>query len=200
MSKIRKKAANPKEKDSEQEASKAVLLASELIMSASDSDVTADESVTLLCGKPPKGKFFMVHPTVRVDVRILKQRVGVKDERYVVTKSVAAKLDYVSPNIVFLCTTMDGVPFLWLVGLGDDSWSDSARRIAVAAMAQWVRLVPHNHSGTYHKRVAKHEEQKPDFKGLEKKAFSELLLMAFDEDHIISSLDHPVAKQVFSGE
>jgi hypothetical protein len=142
--------------------SKANSLAEELILTGSDGGITTDEMVSMSAGKPPKGKFFRVHPTVRADVRILKMKTGAKEERYLVKKSVASKLDYVAPNTAFLCTALDGVTFLWLIGTGDDTWSVSARRIAVEAMERWVRLVPHNNSGTYRMRIAKREEQKPD--------------------------------------
>ena len=177
----------------------ALTLAEELVMSSTELDtITTDEPGMLLCGKPPKGEFFRVHPDVRVDVRLLKAKEGTRDDRYVVTKSMASKLDYVSPVTAFLCVTLDGVPFLWLVGTGDDTWSTSARRIVVRGMAEWVRLVSHRASGTYHVRVAGKEPTKPDFKGLDKKPVTELLLMAFDSDHIVSSMDHPMAKKVSS--
>lgn len=199
--KARKNAANSSKRGSEKVAeSKALSLAEELVIGGADSDVTTDEVVVLSCGKPPKAKFFRVHPSIRADIRILKRSVGVKEERFLVTKSVATQLDYVTPNTAFLSVTLDGKPFLWLIGTGDDTWSTSARRIAVDAMTQWVRLVPHNSSGTYHRRVAKNNEQEPDFQELDKKDFSELLLMAFDKDHIITNTDHPVAQEVVSGE
>jgi hypothetical protein len=201
MRKVAKNKASSNKKDQEKATkSKAVNLAEELVMTSSDNDVTTDEAVTISAGRPPNGQFFMAHPTTRGDIRLLKRKVGVKEDRYVVMKSVAAKLDYVTPSTAFLCTTLEGTPFLWLIGVGDDTWSTSARRIAVDAMSQWVRLVPHNNSGTYHKRVAKSEERKPDFKGLDQKPFIELLLMAFDEYHVIKTMDHPVAQQVASGE
>jgi len=179
--------------------SKAETLAEELVVTSSDTGFTTDEEMVVIsAGKPPKGKFFRVHPTVRAEVRILKMRVGVKDERYVVTKSIAGKLDYVTLQTAFLCTTLDGIPFLWLAGTGDDTWSTSARKIAVDAMLIWQRLVSHNASGTYRKRPAKDEKREPNFQGLEGKPFVEILMMAFDRDHIIDSLDHPIAQQVLS--
>jgi hypothetical protein len=178
--------------------SNAMRLAEELILGSGDTESTRDEAVTLLCGKPPRGKFFRVHPSKRVDIRLLKVKIGVREDRFVVAKSVAGKLDYITATTAFLCVTLEGIPFLWLISVGDDTWSTSARHIAVNAMTQWIRLVPNSASGTYHQRVAKDKDRKPDFKGLDKKPFEELLLMAFDGDHIIKTVDHPVAQEILS--
>jgi hypothetical protein len=196
MRKVRLQAA--KSPDAKQ--NKALSLAEELVMTSPDVEVTVDEAAILSSAGPPRGKFFRLHRTVRGDVRILKLKVGVKQERYLVTKSAASKLDYVSAYTAFLGVTLDGTPFLWLIAVSDDTWSASARRIAVDAMERWVRLVSNNASGTYHKRVLKAEQRDPDFKGLDEKTFVELLQMAFDAEHIISDVNHPVAQQVLNGE
>jgi hypothetical protein len=54
-----------------QPKSRAQILAEEMVMTTADSVATKDEAVSLSCGKPPKGKFFRVHSTVRADVRIV---------------------------------------------------------------------------------------------------------------------------------
>ena len=184
----------------EQPKSRAVIMAEEMVMTKADSVATRDEAVSLSCGKPPKGQFFRVHPTMHVDVRILKRKVGMKEEPYLVLKSVAGKLDYVTPHTVFLCVTLDGVPFLWLISTGDDGYSTSGRKIAADGMEVWLRLVSNTKAGNYHKRVLTKEKQAPDFQGLDKKEFVELLSMAFGEDHIISNTDHPIAQLCLSGE
>ena len=180
--------------------SRATLLAEDVLLGGTEPEATTDETLTLLCGKPPQGRFFRVHPTVRADVRVLRIKDGTTEERFIVTKAVATKIDYVKPHTAFLCTTLAGVPFLWLISVNADTWSASARKIAVEGMVKWIRLVPNNQAGAYKMRVAKTAEQEPDFKNLDQKPFIELLMMAFDEQHIIKSLDHPVAQEWMSGE
>lgn len=180
--------------------SRAVLLAEELVISAGDEDATVDEDVALRCGKPERGQFFMIHQDVRADVRFIKVKNGTTEERYVVPKSLAGKLDYVQTATVFLGAYTNDSQFLWPIGTGNDTWSISARKCAKDAMSQWIRLVPQQNAGVYKKRVANNLEQTPDFGGLDAKPFHELLTMAFDEAHIITSLDHPIAQQMLNGQ
>ena len=182
------------------EKSRAVLLAEELVMSSGDEDATVEEEVVLRYGKPLRGSFFKIHPHVRADVRLLKLKSGTVEETYVVTRSVAAKLDYVQTATMFLGAYANDTQFLWSIGTGNDTWSISARKCAADAMSQWIRLVPQQNAGVYKKRVAPNLEQEPNFGGFDSKPFSELLTMAFDEAHIITSPDHPIAQQVANGQ
>ena len=181
---------------------KAIALAEDLVMSAGDEDATTDQEVSIIFGKPAKGMFFRVHPTVRADVRILKIKTGAgaQEERYIVAKSVAKHLDYVQTTTVFLGAHSDGTNFLWPIGTGSDNWSVSARRIATDAMKTWVRLVPQMSAGSYKMRVAVNLEQEPDWKDYAERPFHELLTMALDEAHLITNMEHPIAQQMANGQ
>jgi hypothetical protein len=194
------KAISNKQKSKEEVKSRATTFAEDIILGGTESDATKDEIVILLCGKPPAGRFFRVHPNMRADVRILKVKEGTTEERYIVARSVAGKIDYVKPHTAFLCTTLAGIPFLWLVSTNYDTWSSSARKAAVEGMTRWIRLVSNNQAGTYKMRVAKETDQEPNFQELDKKEFIDLLKMAFDESHIITDMSHPIAKEWSSGE
>jgi hypothetical protein len=189
-------------KNSKNEVQKSAVLklAEELVVSGPAGEVTKEAVAILPCTKPPKMKFIRVHETIRADVYLLKIREGMRDVVYAVKKTVATKIDYAKPCTLLLATTLDGSPFLWPLSVNDDTWSNSARKIAAEAMKAWLRVVPHLDSGTYRMRVAKTEEQEPDYKGLDKLDMNSLLAMAFDQEHVIRDMDHEVAKRLASGE
>lgn len=186
------------ELEAETSKSTVLKLAEELVVSGPEAGISHEEVAVLPCTKPPKMKFIRTHPTIRADVYLLRIHEGVKDAVYVVKKSVAMKIDHVKVYTLILATTLAGAPFLWPLPVSDDTWTASARRIAAEAMGKWLRVVPHLDSGTYRMRVAKTEEQEPDFKGLDKLDVNALLALAFDAEHIVGDMQHPVAKRLAS--
>lgn len=190
---------NP-EKGKAKPKSKALILAEDLIVSASDEDYTIDNVVQIKFGKPETGQFFRIHPETRADVRLLKLKHGVKEECYIVSKAMASKLDYVKTFTVFLGAYSDGTNFLWPVGTDSNSWVSSARRIIGRAETEWVRLVSNLAVGNYKERYAPNHIQEPEWNGLDAKPITELLMLALDENNFITDMSHPIAINTAKGE
>jgi hypothetical protein len=132
-------------------------------------------------------------------VNVFENKDGVQSEFFAVAPSVVPLMDYVSERFLFLWTNQDNKTFLWLVGKGKDTYSESARRIASQAMRTWVRAVSSKSEKAYVGRLALNKKQEPNFNGLEKLSGDRLLQLALDKDHLILSADHPIVKE-FSSE
>jgi hypothetical protein len=175
--------------------SKTLQLAESLIdTSGMGEGATVEELVRLPVDKPNKSQFFRVHPDLLADVNLLKIDGPNWREIYAVTPNVVKNLDNVSLYTLFFGVHRDGSYFLWPISAtSSDNWSRSARQIAISAMRQWCRLVPSRATSTYMKRVAPGCEEIPVWP--EGKTFPDLLVLAFDDGHIIDSLEHPVARE-----
>jgi hypothetical protein len=177
-------------------SSKALELASSLIETGAGGEVTRDEMASLPVDKPSKTQFFRIHPTLYADVNVLKVEGINGTERYAVVPSMVKSLDGVSLCTLFFGVHRDGSYFLWPVNAtSPDGYSRSARQIAVAAMKQWCRLVSNRAASVYINRVAPHCTDTPVWP--EDKTFTDLLVLAFADGHIIDSPDHPIVKEMW---
>jgi hypothetical protein len=145
--------------------------------------------------RPPENKLFRVHPSI-FSIYVFEEKTGAQIESFLVSPSVAPKLDYIKEKWFYLCTTQDNEPFVWLIGKGTDTYSTSARDVALQAIHTWLRLVSDRLKGVYKGRPLKDRQQEPDFRGLNKLPTERLLALTFDTDHLILSMDHPVAKRI----
>jgi hypothetical protein len=177
-------------------SSKALELASSLIETGAGGEVTRDEMASLPVDKPSKTQFFRIHPNLYADVNVLKVEGINGTERYAVVPSMVKSLDGVSLCTLFFGVHRDGSYFLWPVNAtSPDGYSRSARQIAVAAMKQWCRLVSNRAASVYINRVAPNCTDIPVWP--EDKTFTDLLVLAFGDGHIIDSPDHPIVKEMW---
>ena len=177
-------------------SSKALELASSLIDTGAGGEVTRDEMASLPVDKPCKTHFFRIHPNLHADVNVLKVEGINGTERYAVVPSMVKSLDGVSLNTLFFGVHRDGSYFLWPVNAtSSDGYSRSARQIAVGAMKQWCRLVSNRAASVYINRVAPNCTDIPVWP--EDKTFTDLLVLAFGDGHIIDSPEHPVVKEMW---
>jgi hypothetical protein len=157
------------------------------------------EGLRLELRKPSNLTLFRVHPSI-FSIYVFEQKAGAQTEYFLVVPAVAPKLDYVKEKWFYLCTTQDNKPFVWLIGKGTDTYSESARGVALRATRTWLRLVSDTTNGIYKGREAKDRKQEPNFQGLDKLSEPQLLHRAFDSDHLILSMSHPVAKEISANE
>jgi hypothetical protein len=156
----------------------------------------SDEMASLPVDKPSKTQFFRIHPNLYADVNVLKVEGINGTERYAVVPSMVKSLDGVSLCTLFFGVHRDGSYFLWPVNAtSPDGYSRSARQIAVAAMKQWCRLVSNRAASVYINRVAPNCTDIPVWP--EDKTFTDLLVLAFGDGHIIDSPDHPIVKEMW---
>jgi hypothetical protein len=177
--------------------SKILDLASSLIQTTgSDGGATVEQMVSLPVTKPNKTQFFRIHPTLHADVSIVKIEGMSGTEVYAVVPGLVKALDNVQLNTLFFGVQRDGSHFLWPVNAtSPDGWSRSARQIAVAAIQHWCRLAPNRATSSYMNRMALNCQDTPDWP--EEKTFTDLLVLAFGDGHIIDSMDHPVVKEMW---
>jgi hypothetical protein len=99
---------------------------------------------------------------------------------------------------LFTTVNRQGVVFLWPVRLpGPDgresTWNTSARLAAEGAIQSWTRLTANMSLGAYEATIAEAITSEPRWPEV---SFQELLKIAF-RTRLITSLDHPVIKQLF---
>jgi hypothetical protein len=145
---------------------------------------------------PPKQDFVRTHPTLRLDVALLE----LKEERefYLVRPEMYAELaeEIISVRLYLTATRLGGI-FLWAVRLPStdgrrDLWQASRENAAVAAMTDWVRVIPNLAAGMYDTRKAAIPLPEPEWPEL---SLSQLLKLAFGERDI-RSVDHPIVRRL----
>lgn len=147
---------------------------------------------------PDRQSFIRVHPdpAYRLPTAVLELKAD--RETYLVEPSLIPDLPgEVVPKVLFTAVSRQAVVFLWPIRLPDadgrhNSWSDTAMQGAMAAMENWVRVVPNLGLGGYELYIASAALPEPEWPDL---SFSELLRIAF-KDKFIRSLDHPVVQKL----
>ena len=150
--------------------------------------------------KPGRQDFFRTHPdpTFRIEARILK--LEAERETYLVTTEVwtaipgETKLVRLVPYL-----TRSGSLGLWPVALPDDllgkrdtRWGITARAAAEFAEKKWVRMQANMALGSYDvvTTVKIPDPVWPDI------TFQKILEIAFGNERLITTLDHPVIRQL----
>ena len=134
----------------------------------------------------------------QVSAAVLEVERGIEKEIYVVLSALAAELaDEVSYVMIRLAVDQYGVPFLWPLkvtrgGQKPNSWNQSAKCAAEAAIKCWVRMYSKPNAAQYSIVYAKNNSAEPEWP---KMSFHEILELAF-KDRIITDHNHPVLRQL----
>ena len=156
------------------------------------------EITEVAVGKPGKQEFIRVHPSpdYRLDVAIVEH----ERTTYLVVPELAngALRDQVGAVTLFTVQNTQHVTYLWPVALPKEgrsnSWTDSARELALKAMVQTIQIrANHNpKAARYDAIVPIGNPPEPEWPSL---SFRELLRLAFGSN-VISDLEHPVARRL----
>jgi hypothetical protein len=119
-------------------------------------------------------------------------------ETYLVDRALWTELSgEIQPALLVTCVNRAGDLFLWRCKLpGPDgrpnTWNESALRIVSAAETRWVRMAANMTAGYYEHFEPAIELPDPEWPALK---FPEILKTAF-RDRFVSSLDHPLVRQL----
>ena len=106
--------------------------------------------------------------------------------------------DQVTGVTLFTTQNTQRVTYLWPVPLPKEgrsnSWTDSARELAAKAMGETIQIKANHHpkAARYDAVVPIGTPPEPEWPDL---SFRELLRLAFG-DHVIDSLEHPIARRL----
>jgi hypothetical protein len=159
-------------------------------------------TLTIPVRRPGRNEFFRVHPDpgMAVDWFVLERDDEMDREVYWVTEEFRTDLlDELKPVRIFACINKRGTEFLWPARLpGADNrlgrrWHESALEIAEHAKNLWVKMQGKRDLGAYEMYRAKGDLGDPQWSG---KSLSEMLRLAFKGDLLISSIDHPVLREL----
>jgi hypothetical protein len=167
-------------------------------------ETIAVEKITLAVPvrRPGRNEFFRVHPDPKmaIDWFVLERDDDMDREVYWVTEEYRGDLlDELKPVRIFTCINKRGTVFLWPARLpGADNrlgrrWHESALEIADQAKKSWVKMQGKRDLGAYELYRAKGDLGDPEWPD---KQLSDLLRLAFKGDLLISSLDHPVLREL----
>jgi hypothetical protein len=97
-----------------------------------------------------------------------------------------------------LCVNVGGVPFLWAVPAPTpdgrkNAWHETAREAAEMAETNWIRMMADMGAGMYSIYRGNAQLAEPSFPD---KSLRDLLSLAFKDDGLIETLDHPVLKRL----
>ena len=149
-------------------------------------------------GRPPvRAELFPTHPdpAYRCDLAVIDLRTD--REVYLVTPEVLSELSDEIVPVKYFIVDRQGVLRLWPIRLpGTDgktnSWWDSARAGAEAALQRWVRVKANMDLGAYEILIATAITTEPKWPEL---SMREILQIAF-KGHLIDSPDHPVVEDL----
>jgi hypothetical protein len=155
---------------------------------------------TVKVGRPNRQDFFRINadPAYRGIFSCFES----KEDRasYIVTKAMADVLS----GETFFATIFTGVtklgnPFVWPVRLpGTDGRQNEWHRTALVAveeaMTRWVRVASNMGAGGYDVLVANSDLGEPKWPD---KSFQDLLRIAYRNEGIVESEDHPVVKKLY---
>jgi hypothetical protein len=154
---------------------------------------------TVKVGKPNRQDFFRINPdpAYRASLGILE----VKEDRafYIVSPAVTQIIpgEFYAAT-VFVGANRQGVPFVWPIRLPEPSgktnvWHQTALIAAETAMKKWVRIAANMSSGFYDIFMANGDLGEPEWADM---PYNEILRLAFKNEGIIDSEDHPVIKKL----
>jgi hypothetical protein len=149
--------------------------------------------------KPGRQEFVRTHPdpAFRILMAILELRA--EREIFGVLPEVAAAIPG-ETRPVLLTTSMNrqGDAFLWPVPVptGDGrelAWHETAREAAVLGEKVWVRMIANMGVGAYDIYAAAAEIPEPNWSD---HTLQDLLRVAFGNDRLIQTVDHPVVRRL----
>jgi hypothetical protein len=163
------------------------------------------------CRKPPKGLYFAVRPEPQKPWkdRNLYWILEIEGrDPYLIAPAIAEakkdEEDTIRPLMLVRYVLMSGVEGIWPVKLNppdgkSNAWNTSALNVLKLAENNWVRLL--NVAGGKHYRhniskKANFENTPPQFSD---RPFGDLVKAAFQDDHIVLSLDHEIWDVLDSG-
>jgi hypothetical protein len=160
------------------------------------------------CRRPAKGQFFTVRPEPekpwknRAFYFVLE--IEGRDP-YLVSPTIAEKKkkeeDTIRPLMLVRYVTMVGDEGLWPVKLNpsdgkSNAWNTSALNILALAEEGWVRIVSAKKQYRHQVSSKSLKETPPKFSD---RSFDELVNAAFNEDRVITSLDHEIWEVLRNG-
>ena len=158
---------------------------------------------TVAIDKPKSQFFFRINPDpkFRAVYGILKMQGDGKigSDYYIVAPNMLPELaGEFYPATLYTGVTKQGNPFVWPVRLPEDGgrvneWSRTAMIAAQTAMTRWIRVKPNQGGGFNDILVADEDLGEPKWPDL---PYTEILRIAFRDEGIISSLDHPIVKKL----
>jgi hypothetical protein len=152
--------------------------------------------------RPARNEFFRVHPdpAMTVDWFVLERDDDMDREVYWVTEQFRGDLlEELKPVRIFTCINKYGTVFLWPAKLPSSDnrlgrrWHESALEIADHAKNLWVKMQGKKDLGAYELYRAKGDLGDPQWPDT---SLSDLLRVAFKGDRLISSMDHPVLREL----
>jgi hypothetical protein len=159
-------------------------------------------TLTIPVRRPGRNEFFRVHPdsAMTVDWFVLERDDDMDRKFYWVTEEFRGDLlDELKPVRIFTCINKRGTMFLWPARLpASDNrlgrrWHESALEIAEHAKNSWVKMQGKRDLGAYEMYRAKGDLGDPQWPD---KPLSDLLRVAFKDDLLISSINHPVLREL----
>jgi hypothetical protein len=173
------------------------------IRSASLESIAVEKVIlTIPVRRPGRNEFFRVHPDPKmaVDWYVLERDDDMDREVYWVTEQFRADLlDELKPVRIFTCINKRGAVFLWPARLpGSDNrlgrrWHESAMEIAEQAKTLWVKMQGKRDLGAYEMYRARGDLGEPQW---QEKSLDELLRLGFKGERLISTIDHPVLREL----
>jgi hypothetical protein len=164
-----------------------------------DEEVVGEKLLTTVpVRKPKRQEFVRVHPDWHIDAALLE--IDEDRESYLVIAALQKALtSEVQPVHLVTAINRSGTLFLWPVkrtksGRKEMAWHTSAQRGARLAQRYWVKIESNMSLGAYEITQAKGHIPEPEWPT--NITFKEVLNIAFDGDHIISDLQHPVLRKL----
>jgi hypothetical protein len=160
------------------------------------------KSSVVECRRPPKGLYFAVRPELRKpwQDRGLYWILEIEGrDPYLIAPAIAEakrdEEDTIRPLLLVRYVLMSGEEGIWPVKLNppdgkSNAWNTSALNILKLAEENWVRII--NQGKHYRHQLSKktREEVPPQFS--DRSFNNDLVKAAFQEDHIVLSLDHEI--------
>ena len=155
--------------------------------------------------KPGKQQWFRAHPEIKLDnVCFLEvEQDESPTEAFLLHSAIAAQLRDLpgfSKRSIRLCVSRpNNSPFVWPIkmprgsGSKHDEWPKSAIRVATKAETEWVRIQSDMQLGAYKHITANADWEEPVWPPLD---IGEILRRSLGEQHIISSVDHSVVREI----
>ena len=153
---------------------------------------------TIPVRKPGRQEWFRVRAGDEWRIQTAIFEAEADRETYLVDRSLWTELSgEIQPALLVTCVNRAGDLFLWRCKLpGPDgrpnTWNESALRIVSAADMRWVRMAANMTAGYYEHFEPATELPDPEWPALR---FPEILKTAF-RDRFVSSLDHPLVRQL----
>ncbi len=153
---------------------------------------------TIPVRKPGRQEWFRVRAGDEWRIQTAIFEAEADRETYLVDRSLWTELSgEIQPALLVTCVNRAGDLFLWRCKLpGPDgrpnTWNESALRIVSAAEMRWVRMAANMTAGYYEHFEPATELPDPEWPALR---FPEILKTAF-RDRFVSSLDHPLVRQL----